>query len=64
MSNLLALDQSSRTSGYAIFKDQELIHYGHFTFDDADMGVRLNKIKKKIKSLYFYFKTIKNRKYC
>lgn len=51
MSNLLALDQSSRTSGYAIFKDQKLIHYGHFTFDDADMGLRLNKIKKKIKSL-------------
>ena len=51
VSNLLALDQSSRTSGYAIFKNGELHDYGHFTYDDVDMGVRLNKIKKKVLSL-------------
>lgn len=51
VSNILALDQSSRTSGYAIFKDGELFDYGHFTFEDINMGVRLHKIKNKIKSL-------------
>lgn len=51
VSNLLALDQSSRTSGYAVFKDGELYDYGHFTYEDPDLGIRLNKIKKKVLSL-------------
>jgi Holliday junction resolvasome RuvABC endonuclease subunit len=48
MSNLLALDQSSHTTGYAIFKDGELITASHFTFNDEDLGVRLEKLRKKI----------------
>ena len=44
MSNLLALDQASVTSGYAVFKDGVLVDYGKFTYDD-DIGDRLVKIK-------------------
>ena len=51
MSNLLALDQSSRTTGYAIFKDDKLYKYGHFTYEDSNFGLRLNKIRKKVLSL-------------
>ena len=48
---LLALDQASRTSGYAIFVDDELITYGTFTYEDEDIGVRLHKIREKVKGL-------------
>ena len=48
---LLALDQASRTSGYAVFNDDELITYGTFTYDDEDIGIRLHKIRNKVKSL-------------
>lgn len=51
MGNLLALDQSSHTSGYAIFSEGKLISYGKFTFDDNDIGDRLYKIREKVKSL-------------
>ena len=51
MSNLLALDQSSRTTGYAIFKDGKLYKYGHFTYEDSNFGLRLNRIRKKVLSL-------------
>lgn len=37
---LLALDQSTATTGYAIFKDQELLTYGHLSPD----GEYLNRI--------------------
>ena len=48
---LLALDQASRTSGYAVFDEDELIAYGTFTYDDEDIGIRLHKIRNKVKSL-------------
>ena len=48
---LLALDQASRTSGFAIFDNDELIDYGTFTYDDEDIGIRLNKIRNKVASL-------------
>lgn len=48
---LLALDQSSKTSGFAVFEDGKLIDYGHFTFTDAELGARLCKIKDKVDSL-------------
>jgi Holliday junction resolvasome RuvABC endonuclease subunit len=51
MSNLLALDQASITSGYAVFKDGVLVNYGKFTFDDSDIPVRLVKIRNKVISL-------------
>lgn len=48
---MLALDQASRTSGFAIFEDNKLIKYGKFTFEDSDFGVRLMKIRNKVQSL-------------
>lgn len=51
MSVLLALDQASRTSGWAIYKDGKLSDYGKFTFEDEDMGQRLLNIRSKVQSL-------------
>lgn len=51
MSRLLALDQSSRITGYAIFENAKLIHYGKFSVDDEDIGVRLMNIRGKVKDL-------------
>ena len=49
--NILALDQSSRTSGYAIFQNEQLIASGTFTYDDDDISQRLVKIRNKVISL-------------
>ena len=51
MANILALDQASRISGWAVFKDQELINSGTFTFSDKNIGQRLIKIKNKVLEL-------------
>ena len=48
---ILALDQASHTSGYAIFEDNQLIECSHFTFNDSDMGKRLMKIRQKVADL-------------
>lgn len=48
MSKLLALDQSSRITGYAIFENAKLIKYGKFCVDDDDIGIRLMKIRNEI----------------
>lgn len=48
---ILALDQSSRVSGYAIFDGDDLIDSGKFTVDDSDIGVRLVKIRNKVEEL-------------
>lgn len=49
--NLLALDQSSRITGYAIFKDDMLIKVGKFTLDDINFSTRLSKFEQKINTL-------------
>ena len=49
--NLLALDQASITSGYAIFKNQKLVEWGKFTFNDESVGERLVKIRNKVNEL-------------
>lgn len=46
--NLLALDQSSRITGYAVFKDGMLIKVGKFVLEDANFGTRLRKLSEKI----------------
>ena len=46
--NILAIDQASRTSGYAIFSDNTLIASGTFTFDDDFIPKRLVKIRNKV----------------
>lgn len=51
MANILALDQSSRVSGYAIFQDNVLTASGTFTVSDHDMGERLVKIRNYIINL-------------
>ena len=48
MSNLLALDQASVTSGYAVFKNGDLVDYGKFTFNDDVIAERLVKIRAKV----------------
>ena len=51
MKKLLALDQSSQTTGWAVFSDSDLITYGHFTIRNDDVGVRLQKIREKVQNL-------------
>lgn len=48
---ILALDQSSHTTGWSIFKDNKLIDFGHFTYDYSDTGLRLAGIRNTIKIL-------------
>lgn len=51
MSNLLALDQSSRITGWSVFENAKLFDYGKFEFTDNDMSQRLLNIKTKVKEL-------------
>ena len=51
MANLLALDQASITTGYAIFKDGKYSSHGKFSFDDHDIGIRLMKIRNNVLAL-------------
>jgi len=48
---LLALDQASRTTGWAIFDDEELVDSGTFTLKSDDIGERLVDYKKHIEKL-------------
>lgn len=51
MNNILALDQASRTSGYAVFQEDKLIASGTFTYEDDDFSLRLVKIRNKVIAL-------------
>jgi hypothetical protein len=51
MANILALDQSSRITGYAIFIDNQLTASGTFTVSDDYIPDRLVKIRNKVISL-------------
>lgn len=48
---ILALDQASKTTGYAIFENGKLLAYNKFTFEDSDMGIRLMKIRNKVREI-------------
>lgn len=48
---LLALDQSSKITGYAIFENNKLIKYGKLSYDDSDLGTRLVKLRSDLKDL-------------
>ena len=49
---ILALDQSSRVSGWAIFDGDTLMEYGKFDVGDIhDLGDRLHQIRQKVKYL-------------
>lgn len=49
---ILAFDQATRTSGWSVYRDQELIAHGTFTFTDNNLGLRLWKIRQKVEELY------------
>lgn len=51
MANILALDQASRTSGWAVFVDGKLHKYGKFTAEHTDVGDRLHYIRTKVNQL-------------
>ena len=51
VSNLLALDQSSHTTGYAVFINGEPHTISHFDAPGEDLGDRLEWIRNKIISL-------------
>ena len=54
MSNILALDQSSRITGWAVFQDDKLIDFNKFNAETAvgpDLPKRLQFIKNKVQEL-------------
>ena len=53
MSKLLALDQSSRITGWAVFDNGKLVNYGKFNAEvvGANIGDRLEFIRNKIRKL-------------
>ena len=48
MANLLALDQSSHTTGYSVFKDGTHIKTSHFDCNSNDLGDRLEQLRDTI----------------
>ena len=54
---LLALDQSSRITGYAIFNGDKLVHYGKFDAAQYadDIGTRLFFIRQYVEELISCF---------
>lgn len=50
MSNILALDQASRVSGWSVFINGELKDWGHLTTNQDDIGERLVTIHNFIKN--------------
>lgn len=48
---ILAFDQSSHITGYAVFKDSKLVAFNKFNMKDIDLNVRLMKIRLKVQEL-------------
>lgn len=51
MIKLLALDQASNVSGWAVFEDGKLLESGTFTAKGKDLGERLYDIRQKVSNL-------------
>lgn len=51
MSHLLALDQASKVTGWAIFEDGELKSYGKISLDDPNTDIRLVQLRQGIQTL-------------
>ena len=51
MNRLLALDQSSKITGWSVFENGKLIAFGKFDSGDADLPVRLTKIRRTVQEL-------------
>lgn len=45
---ILALDQATRTTGWAVYEDKELIKYGKFSATQDHMGDRLYFIREQV----------------
>lgn len=56
MSKLLALDQSSRITGWSVFDSGQLIQHGKFELTSNDIDQRLVQFKNQIKSLIYQYK--------
>ena len=51
MSNLLALDQSSHTTGYSVFIDGIVNEVNHFDCVGNDLGDRLEQLRNNVLNL-------------
>ena len=51
MSRLLALDQSSHITGYAIFENGKLLHCNKFIVNEDQIGKRLMSIKSQVQAI-------------
>ncbi len=51
MENLLALDQASIITGYAVFQDGKLVKYGKLELKEEEIGPRLVTLRNEIKRL-------------
>lgn len=51
MSRLLALDQASKVTGWAIFEDGNLEKYGKISLDDPNIDTRLVQLRQNIWAL-------------
>lgn len=51
MSRLLALDQASKVTGWAIFEDGKLKSYGKISLDDSNTDIRLVQLRQGIQTL-------------
>ena len=51
MGRLLALDQASKVTGWAIFEDGELKSYGKMSLDDPNTDTRLGQLRQDIQTL-------------
>lgn len=52
---LIALDESTKSTGYAVFKDEKLIDKGAFQEEDKNVLKRVNNILGKIDDLIDYY---------
>lgn len=48
---ILALDQSSKISGWAIFDNGKLAEFGKWSFNDDNVGIRLMKLRSACREL-------------
>ena len=51
MHNLLALDQASKITGYAIFQEGKLIKHGKIVTEQEDIGQRLMTLRQAVENL-------------
>lgn len=49
--NILALDQATKTTGYSVWKDGQLVAQGKFTCGELDLGQRIHQVKLNVLAL-------------